>query len=1417
MSNKLQADYIFEVSWEVCNKVGGIHTVVSTKALTLVNDYKDKLILIGPDVWKESEQHPEFIEDNRLFKSWRDAAQKEGLRIKTGRWKIKGNPVVILVDFSTLIPYKDKIFSEFWEKYELDSLTGQWDYVEPVLFGYAAGKIIESFYNFYLLFRDNVIAQFHEWMTGSGILYLKDKQPRIGTVFTTHATVAGRCIAGNGLPLYGQMESFDRNEIARNFNVIAKQSIEEISASTADCFTTVSEITSNECTQFLNKKVDIITPNGFEDSFVPDSSMFDQKRSEARKKFFDVAESVLNQKLDENSIIVATSGRYEFKNKGIDVYIDALGNLNKSSELKNDILAFILVPAGHYGPKKDILRNIEHRDFANPFTHTYLTHELHNSDGDSVLKRIHENQLFNQPSDKVKIIFVPSYLNGDDGIFNIPYYDLLIGIDVTVFPSYYEPWGYTPLESIAFHIPTVTTTLAGFGLWIKTHNENNACVTVIQRDDVNENDVANGITDYLKKFSSMSDKEKSEVRQNALQISKTVLWKSLVKYYRDAYSIALEKSTKKTSVTKEEPAHHEVSQLPVYNVVTEHPTWKKIFIKPVTPPLLKELFELSSNLWWSWDVEATELFESIAPIHWKEMDYNPITLLNGLSYEQLHKLEKDNVFINKLKSVHQRFNDYMNDKPLEDDVKIAYFSMEFGLHASLKIYSGGLGILAGDYLKQASDSNYNMVGIGLLYRLGYFTQRISLTGQQEILNERQAFSLLPIYPVRDEQGAWKKISINFPGRTVYAKIWYVNVGKVKLYLLDTDTDENLEEDKYITHQLYGGNNENRLKQELLLGVGGVRAIVELGIKPDVFHINEGHAAFLTLERLRNFIQVKKLTFSEASAIIRNSTLFTTHTPVPAGHDRFSEDLLRTYIPHYADKLRISWSELINLGKTIPNDPTENFSMSNLAIRLCSEVNGVSRLHGKVSRDMFKSLWPGYLTDELHISYVTNGVHYPTWVSKKWRKLYEENLGTDMIEKSADHSYWGKIYDVPDKEIWDIKQSQRKELITFVKRTIETDWAQKQEDPKKIFDVIEKLNPDTLTIGFARRFATYKRAHLLFKNLNRLAELVNDPKRPVQFLFAGKAHPNDVEGQNFIKMIMEISKRKEFLGKIIFLEGYEIELAKKLVQGVDIWLNTPTRPLEASGTSGQKVIINGGLNFSVLDGWWCEGYKPDAGWFLKEESTYDDHRLQDELDAETIYSILENKIIPVYYKRNKSGLPLEWVKYIKNSIALIAPDFNTKRMIDDYYNQFYKHLSKRHKKLCVNDYELTKEISLWKRKMIRNWNDIQIIDVNTNDIFDNPIALGDVFEAEVVLNLNHISKNDIRVELLFVKHIPENHLDPIKIILDKELEIKNENGSHITYGCHIKTNFPGVYSYVFRISPKNENLPNRMDFDLVKWV
>jgi len=737
-------------------------------------------------------------------------------------------------------------------------------------------------------------------------------------------------------------------------------------------------------------------------------------------------------------------------------------------------------------------------------------------------------------------------------------------------------------------------------------------------------------------------------------------------------------------------------------------------------------------LWWSWNYEAEELFEMIDPHLWEEYQHNPIILLESLSVGKLKELKNNAAFIEKYNTVYSSFKTYMEKAAGKPDKQVAYFSMEYGLHDNVKIYSGGLGMLAGDYLKQASDSNKNMVGVGLIYRYGYFKQSISLFGDQKATYNPQKFAHLPLNPVRDQDGNWIKISLVLPGRMVYAKVWRLDVGRIPLYLMDTDISENSEADRSITHQLYGGDNENRLRQELVLGVGGIRLLETLNIRPDVYHCNEGHAAFSGIERLRMLVQDRNFSFQEAREIVRSKTLFTTHTPVPAGHDAFNEDLLRKYIPHYAERLNIDWNSFMNLGKIRPNDHGEKFSMSVLAVRLSQEVNGVSRIHGRVSREMFNPMYEGYFPEELHIGYVTNGVHLPTWTSKVWQRYYKSHFEDNFIDDQSNPDLWSPIQTTSDKEIWNLRQQHRKMLIDYLKVRLTSDLTLRQENPKLILDTIENMNDNVLTIGFARRFATYIRAHLLFSNIDQLEKIVNNPERPVQFIFAGKAHPHDKAGQDLIKKIIEVSRRPEFIGKIIFVENYDMELGKKLVAGVDIWLNTPTRPLEASGTSGEKAVMNGVVNFSVLDGWWAEGYKPDAGFALEEAATYANQQFQDELDTELIYNMFEDQIAPLFYDRNEEDVPEEWVRYVKNTITDIAPFFTMKRMLDDYYNNFYSKLFVRSALIRENSYYLARKISAWKRKVRDAWDHVKVEEVMIPDSTVSPLKQGDQFVAEVKL-------------------------------------------------------------------------------------
>ncbi len=841
---------------------------------------------------------------------------------------------------------------------------------------------------------------------------------------------------------------------------------------------------------------------------------------------------------------------------------------------------------------------------------------------------------------------------------------------------------------------------------------------------------------------------------------------------------------------------------------------KRVFIESQLPEPLQPLLEMANNLWWSWNKEASSLFRQLDPEHWLEKNANPIDIIDGITVDRAQSLLADKAFMQQLESVYQSYQAYHAEAPRKDSPGIAYFSMEYGLHLSVRLYSGGLGILAGDYLKEASDQNLPLVAVGLLYRYGYFQQSISLHGDQINNYLPQEFTKLPIQPVRDNNGEWVRIGINLPGRTVWAKVWVLQVGRIPLYLLDTDINENSWGDRTLTHQLYGGDNEHRLKQELLLGIGGMRALEAIGHDAAIYHCNEGHAAFLGLERLKYFIKDRDLSYEEALEIVRASSLFTTHTPVPAGHDYFSEHQLHNYLHDYVREMGMSWERFLALGKIDPHNEEELFSMSHLAIRLSQEVNGVSKLHGEVSQKMFKPLYPGYNFRELHIDYVTNAVHYPTWVAEEWHQIFVKTFGEGFVQHQSDPAHWRHIHDVPDQEIMATRQLLKTRLLDYVKEKLRADLTRRGEKPGNIFEVLNHIQYDTLVVGFARRFATYKRAHLLFTNLDRLREIVNNEERPVMFLFAGKAHPADAGGQGLIKRIVEISKHPEFIGKIIFLESYNMEMAKLLVRGVDIWLNTPTRPLEASGTSGMKAAINGVMNFSVLDGWWAEGYRPDAGWALPMESTYDDVHLQDELDAETIYNVFETDIIPKFYNRDENGISKEWVSYIKNIIAEVAPYFTMKRMVDDYMKKFYQPLHERSKILQADGFKQVRQLVQWKQRMAHRWDRIEVVEKAAFDTDNYALKVGDAFRSRIKLRLDGIPAEEVGLELLLFKRLDEDRLE---LRFTKPFELmENSNGTAL-FECEADPQMSGVFEYGFRLFPQHPHVPHKQDFALVRWL
>lgn len=840
------------------------------------------------------------------------------------------------------------------------------------------------------------------------------------------------------------------------------------------------------------------------------------------------------------------------------------------------------------------------------------------------------------------------------------------------------------------------------------------------------------------------------------------------------------------------------------------PQWKEVNVKSTLPSELKCLDELAHNMWWAWNYEARNMWKSLDSDLYEEVGHNPVMLLDRLSYERKEAIVKDKAIMESVKQVYKKFRDYMDVEPDATRPSVAYFCMEYGINQVVKIYSGGLGMLAGDYMKEASDSNVNMCGVGFLYRYGYFKQTLSMDGQQIAKYDAQNFNSLPVERVLDENGQPMVVDVPYMNYQVHAYVWAMNVGRIKLYLLDTDNDMNSEFDRPITHALYGGDNENRLKQEILLGIGGILTLKKLGIKKEIYHCNEGHAALCNLQRLIDYIK-EGLSFNEALELVRASSLYTVHTPVPAGHDYFDESLFGKYMGGYPQMLGITWDEFIGMGRTNPEDHSERFCMSTFACNTCQEVNGVSKLHGWVSQRMFAPIWKGYYPEESHVGYVTNGVHFPTWTATEWRKVYAKYFDKNYIYDQSNESLWHAIYNVPDAEIWETRMALKKKLVNYIREKFAATWLKNQGDPSRVVALLDSITPNALYIGFCRRFATYKRAHLLFTDLERFSKIVNNPERPVKFIFSGKAHPADGAGQGLIKKIFEISQRPEFLGKIIFLEDYDMQLARRLVSGVDIWMNTPTRPLEASGTSGEKAEMNGVVNLSVLDGWWVEGYREGAGWALKQERTYQNQGYQDQLDAATIYSLLENEILPLYYNRNEQGFSEGWIKTIKNSIATIAPHYTMKRQLDDYYDKFYSKEAANFKKLAANNNRLAKELAAWKETVAERWDAIRV--VSKDDSALSAAETGKEYTLRYVIDEQGLN-DAVGLELVSIKTDKngEEH-----IFSKREFKMVGREGNNYTFEATFEPDVAGAFKSCVRMYPKNENLVHREDFCYVKWL
>lgn len=1352
---------LFEVSWEVCNKVGGIHTVISTKAKTLVSRFGDEYVAIGPWLLGKRESSDVFVEEPG-HESFVQACREMGVPVRVGRWQIPGRPLTILVEFTGLYARKNDILADLWTSHGVDSITGGWDYDEPVIFGWAAAMVIERWCQERVSrSTGHAVAQFHEWMTGSGLLYLQSKLPAVGTVFTTHATILGRSLGHGGKEPAEGLAGRTPEQAASDCGVRSKHSMESTCARKADVFTTVSEITAREAELLLGRRADPLLPNGI-DLDVIDELAGPVLRPEARRRLSALASRFLGRDVSNAAFLLA-SGRYEFHNKGLDLLMESLAQVN--ARPGREVVAFFAVPAGQSGLSQALRERLARPDAPASDALGLSTHNLIDPENDPIQKNALRLGLTNSVGARVTLVQVPIYLHKSDGFLDLPYEAVLRAVDLSLFPSFYEPWGYTPEESLTVGVPTVTTDLAGFGLWAKGEKLGPGDgVWLLERSKIDDATAANELGRWIERFVA-EEIGRAGVVEACRQTAQRTAWSGLVQRYYTAFERSLE--AVKTRVDGQPMARFRprVSMAVAPPVEGARPRLYSFEVSATLPDELAGLERLSRNLYWCWDPEGPALFEEISKVGWDSAGHNPVLFLRMAFPEDIAARAKDAGYVAKLRRVLARFDAYMARKTTQrfgaitPENPVAYFCAEFGIHESLKVYSGGLGILAGDHLKSASDLGLPLIGVGLFYRAGYLRQKISAEGDQLALEADNDPRNLALELVRDADGKQLEVQLPLPSATLHLRAWRARVGRVDLYLLDADFDKNRPEDRSITQQLYGGDHEQRLRQELVLGRGGVKMLGAMGLSPGVFHINEGHAAFLVLSRTARLIREHGLTFEEAREVVRSTTVFTTHTPVPAGHDRFGEDLMRRYFSDIDSWLGVTWERFMALGTT-PDDRA-SFNMTYLAMSFAGFVNGVSKLHGEVSKDLLRPFWPRLLRTELPVTSVTNGVHLSSWMHPEIQRLCGGGAnpvcGADVREQARK---------LEPATLWAVRTALRQRLLDHARVNIERSFLERHDSPALMQTVLSGLTPDALLIGFARRFAPYKRADLMFRDLERLKALVSDERRPVRIFFAGKAHPRDGEGQKILRRVVEYTRRPEFAGKIFFLEDYDIELARALVQGVDVWLNNPVRTLEASGTSGMKVAANGGLNLSIADGWWIEGFDGQNGWTVGEERVWPNPALQDETDGRSIVDLVERELVPLFFERDGGNVPRRWLERALRSLATLPAEFNTDRMVGEYRDRAYAPMALASAELVRERFAAARDIAASRIRLRKAFHEVTIREAQVSDL--GGLRVGDTVEARVKVDLAGLAPADVNVELVLGHSKQPGELrNPIAVRLSAE--------------------------------------------------
>lgn len=1409
--------YLYEVSWEVCNKVGGIHTVLASKSAHAVSEFGENYVTVGPLLDTNGGFIDEPFEGADAMVA---ALATRGITARAGRWDTDAKPKSLLVSFRDVIHDHNRLLFELWENYGVDSMFGQWDYIEPVLFSTVCGMAIEAL-TVDLDEDAEVYAHFHEWLCGAGLLYLKKHAPHVSTVFTTHATMLGRAMSGAGNDIFSHLDDIDPATEAKRYGVTAKYSMESVSARQADCFTAVSDVTGREALALLGVNPGVITPNGFDTGTIPDLAADPKLFRKKRTRLLDFASRFLQKELDpDNTLVMSISGRYEYQNKGIDLFLDSLKDLETHLESQGgkpmDVVAFFLVLGGYVGVHEEALLRTQHTFSGLEGASVISTHHLTNRHDDPVLNACKRLGFANAPDNRVNIIFIPAYLDGKDGALNIPYYDALAGCDLGVYPSYYEPWGYTPLESVAYAVPAVTTDRAGFGQWLLDHHEGQTGAIVIRRRDSDYNDARRQLTEALVNSAGWNADTRQEWKRGARAIASQVGWDTLYEHYRTAYARAALASADRTSGMPQ-VGDDDARQVFIAPTNSATPRMRPLAVVSELPEELADLQKLAYSLWWIWRPEARTLFQRLDPVAWEESRGNPLAMLQRIDYSRMQEAVEDESYMQLYAKVNADYRKTVVEqsccidalKQVTRERPVAYFSMEFGLHECLPVYSGGLGILSGDHLKSASELSIPLVGVGILYKFGYFEQRIDRNGDQVPVYVENNFAQMPVSPVLDAQGKPARVSVEMPGRWVHAQAWVVQVGSVSLYMLDTDIDDNAEKDRYLTSKLYDSSTRERIEQEILLGIGGTRLLKSLGIAPSVYHLNEGHSAFLLVEQLRMLMVDDGLPFETAREVVRARSVFTTHTPVPAGNERFNMSLIENYFRPYIDKFGMTWEQFANLGHVYAGTASD-FEMTILALKMCSRYNGVSRLHGRVARDMWHHAWRGFLPEEVPIGHITNGVHYGSWVADDIREVIRAYAGITSERALLEPDEWDKIHDIPDKALWDVHTTLKGRLIETVRQTVQHQWAREGEDPSLLEQFRVRLNPAALTIGFARRIATYKRPLLLLKDLERLRAIVKNETNPVQIIFAGKAHPADKQAAALIREIVAVSKQPDFLGRLVFLENYNIRLARALVSGVDLWLNNPVRPMEASGTSGMKAAFNGVVNCSILDGWWDECYEedPESGWAIGDGVELGNRDVQDVNDSGRIYEILEERVIPTYYNRNARNVPVDWVSVMKHAMSAGLRRYNTHRMLKEYAEQMYEPAAAAAASLTTKKWAGAASLGDWRKRLPVRFASLSLDEVRVDGLKGNILNAQDKLRVSVTVSPGKMRPSEILLEL--VLHMAGEQ--PVAF----ELEHTGKRGSQLVYEGEFGAPGNGQYRYGIRAIPVHEGTVTKFDSCLASW-